>query len=104
MSRDLFSELKEGMESLELHNKGKITLKTHKVAAKSIEALKPDEIRSIREKLNISQAVLANYLRAAITTYQKWEQGKAKPNPQAVLLLRLVEKDPNTLKALESLL
>ncbi|MBI6547723.1 helix-turn-helix domain-containing protein [Xenorhabdus lircayensis] len=52
------------MESLQQYNEGKITLKNHQVTAKSKEELKPDEIRSIREKLNISQAVLAHYLGA----------------------------------------
>lgn len=44
----------------------------------------------MREKLNLSQAVFDHYLHTGETTYQNWEQGMAKSNPQAVLLIRMV--------------
>ena len=55
-----------------------------------------NEVKAIREKLNLSQAVFAHRLRTSVRTYQGWEQGKTKPNPQAALLLRMVEYSPQT--------
>lgn len=65
--------------------------------------LTAEELKEIRENLNISQAVFAYYLQTALTTYQNWEQGRAKPNRQAILLIKLVQKDPATLEQLASL-
>lgn len=56
--------------------------------------------RDVREKLNLSQAVFAHYLHTGETTYQNWEQGRAKPNAQAVLLIRMVQQNPETLQTL----
>jgi putative transcriptional regulator len=34
-------------------------------------------------------------------TLEKWEQGRAKPNPQAAALVLLVRRYPDTLERLE---
>jgi putative transcriptional regulator len=102
-NRDIFSELMEGMEEWNAHNSGKKTLRTHHVKAASKIVLTPDELRSIREKLNLSQAVFAGYLHTGQTTYQNWEQGRAKPNAQALLLIRMIACHPETLQRLSQL-
>ncbi|EAM4786303.1 type II toxin-antitoxin system MqsA family antitoxin [Salmonella enterica] len=101
--RDIFSELMTGMQELKEHQKGKITLKTYKVSKRAPITIAPQELRAVREKLNLSQAVFAHYLHTGETTYQNWEQGRAKPNAQAVLLIRMVQKNPETLNALAQL-
>lgn len=101
--RDIFSELMEGMQELKDHLDGKITLKTYKVSKREPVTIAPQELRDVREKLNLSQAVFAHYLHTGETTYQKWEQGRAKPNAQAVLLIRMVQKTPETLQTLAQL-
>ncbi len=101
--RDLFSELLEGMDAWQDANTGKKTLKTHKVSGESSVTLTADELRHIRETLNISQALFAHYLLAGTATYQNWEQGRAKPNKQAILLIRMVQRDPHTLHTLAEL-
>ncbi|HFW5408169.1 TPA: helix-turn-helix domain-containing protein [Salmonella enterica subsp. enterica serovar Saintpaul] len=101
--RDIFSELMTGMQELKEHQEGKITLKTYKVSKPAPITIAPQELRAVREKLNLSQAVFAHYLHTGETTYQNWEQGRAKPNAQAVLLIRMVQKNPETLNALAQL-
>ncbi|WP_150539378.1 helix-turn-helix domain-containing protein [Actinobacillus vicugnae] len=102
MSR-LFEELMQGAEALEQHFKGKITLRTTTLKKPEPIQISPDEVKSIREKLNLSQAVFARKLRTSVRTYQGWEQGKTKPNPQAVLLLKMVEKSPDTFEQIARL-
>ncbi|NIF24048.1 helix-turn-helix domain-containing protein [Candidatus Pantoea multigeneris] len=101
--RNIFDELMQGMNELAAHQSGKITLKTHKVTKREPVTLAPEDIRRVREKLNISQALFAHYLHTGETTYQNWEQGRARPNAQAVLLIRMVEQNPETLRTLASL-
>ena len=99
--RDIFSELMTGMQELKDLQEGKITLKSHKVTKRAPVTIAPQELRDVREKLNLSQAVFAHYLHTGETTYQNWEQGRARPNAQAVLLIRMVQQNPETLKTLE---
>jgi len=53
-------------------------------------------IRDTRKKLHSSRAVFARKLRINERTLEKWEQGRAKPNPQAAALVPLV-RYPDTL-------
>ncbi|MBF6631073.1 MAG: addiction module antitoxin [Comamonas sp.] len=48
----------------------------------------------------LSRAVFARYLRTNPRTLENWEQGRAKPNAQAALIMRLVEKFPDTVQRL----
>ncbi|EAO0751748.1 helix-turn-helix domain-containing protein [Salmonella enterica] len=100
--RDIFSELQEGMAAWGEFYAGKKTLRTHKVSAKPV-TMTPDEVKAVREKLKLSQAVFAQYLHTGVTTLQNWEQGLAKPNKQAILLMKMVERNPQTLNELAAL-
>ena len=100
MKRNLFEELSEGFQSLRDEREGKITLKKHIAEKITAPELKSGELVQLREKLNVSQAVFAQYLRINKRTLENWEQGRAKPNAQAAVLIKLVEKYPDTLSRL----
>ncbi|MEN4892498.1 transcriptional regulator [Erwinia billingiae] len=88
------------MHELKDHQEGKVTLKSYKVSKRAPVTIAPEELRNVREKLNLSHAVFAHYPHTGETTYQNWEQGRAKSNPQAVLLIRMVQQSPETLHTL----
>lgn len=94
--RDMFAELMEGMTALRDHRLGKRTLRTHTVEIKPPPDLTPRELVRVREKLNLSRALFAAYLRTNPRTLENWEQGRAKPNAQAALLIALVAQYPDT--------
>ena len=102
MKRKLFAELKEGFDALEAERQGKITLRTHEVEAKPAPAVTAKELVRVRQRLNLSRAVFAHYLRTNVRTLENWEQGRAKPNAQAVLLIRLVARYPDTVERLSA--
>lgn len=81
----------------------KITLRTADIEKLAPAVISPEEIKAIREQLNLSQAVFACRLRMSVRTYQGWEQGQTSPNPQAVLLLRMVAQSPDIFKQIASL-
>jgi putative transcriptional regulator len=104
MKRNLFAELTEGFEALANERQGKVTLrKFHVESQVEPVTIQPAEIKAVRESVHASQAVMALRLRVNRRTYQNWEQGTVKPNAQAAVLLRLVEKHPETLEMLEAL-
>jgi putative transcriptional regulator len=98
--RDLFSELAEGFDALAEHRAGKRTLRTHPVKAKPAPTITARELARIRKDLNLSRGLFAGYLRTNVRTLENWEQGRAKPNAQAALLIRLVQRFPDTVHRL----
>ena len=98
--RNLFSEITEGFDALANARAGKQTLRTHEVEINPAPDVTAAEVAALRERLNLSRPVFARYLRTNPRTLENWEQGRAKPNAQAALLIRLVEKFPDTMKRL----
>ena len=98
--RDVFAELTEGMTALAESREGKRTLRTHAVEFKPAPTVTPKEVIRVRESLNMSRALFAGYLRTNVRTLENWEQGRAKPNAQAALLINLVKLFPDTVKRL----
>lgn len=101
--RNLFKELKQGIREIKDHKAGKITLRTHKLEKRSRLTVSPTLILEIREKFHMSRAVFAIKLGVSVRTLEKWEQGKIVPNDQAVALILMVRKYPDTLKRLEDI-
>ena len=98
--RDIFSELTEGFGALEAERTGKLTLRKFKVESNPVPAISAQEVMGVREQLHLSRPVFARYLRTNPRTLENWEQGRAKPNAQAALLIRLVERYPDTVERL----
>ncbi len=65
--------------------------KFNKLKYGSPQPYKARDIRRIRKKLHISQAVLACLLNTKLSTVQKWESGVNIPNGPANRLLQILE-------------
>lgn len=101
--RNLFAELSEGVEALAQARQGKRTLRTHAMEFKPAPTVTPQELIRIRKNLKLSRALFAIYLRTNLRTLENWEQGRAKPNAQAALLINLVKRYPDTVDRLASI-
>ena len=102
-ARDLFAELNEGLEALADARQGKRTLRTDAVEYKPAPNVTPQELIRVRKSLKISRALFAAYLRTNVRTLENWEQGRAKPNAQAALLINLVKRYPDTVQRLATI-
>jgi putative transcriptional regulator len=78
-----------------LHDSGimdKVTMREFdRLCLPPVEPLQPEEIRQIREKSHVSQAVFAAMLNTSLSTVQKWEIGQKHPTGAALKLLHLVQ-------------
>jgi putative transcriptional regulator len=101
--RDLFGELSEGVAALADARLGKRTLRTHALEYKPAPKVTPKELIRVRESLNLSRALFAVYLRTNVRTLENWEQGRARPNAQAALLINLVKQYPDTVQRLAAI-
>jgi putative transcriptional regulator len=101
--RNLFAELMEGVDAMKAHREGKVTLRTHTVAAPEIKTSPGAEFFvAAREKFNVSRAVWANMLRVSPRTVEKWEQG-GQVSPLAATFVELVSRYPDTIERLRTL-
>lgn len=101
--RDIFSELVEGFEALKEAREGKLTLRTTEVEYKAPPEMTPAKVLAVRKKLHVSQPVFARRLRTKPQTVKNWEQGIAKPNDQAAILLALIDRNPAILDEIAAL-
>ena len=103
VNRNLFAELTEGFNALEQERQGKITLRQHVREVPPAPEVSAAELVRLRQRLNLSRGVFARYLRTNPRTLENWEQGRAKPNAQAALLIHLVDRYPDTVARLATL-
>jgi putative transcriptional regulator len=91
---DAMAAIHESMEAL--HDVGAIDKQTMRrfddACLTPIRQLKPEEIKAIRERENVSQTVFANYLNVTSSLVSKWERGEKRPAGASLKLLSLVEK------------
>jgi putative transcriptional regulator len=60
-------------------------------ALPKVKPLSPREIAAVRERVGVSQAVLAGYLNVGVTTVSQWERGLRRPTGTALKLLHVVK-------------
>ena len=58
----------------------------------NIEPLTPEQIKTLRKKLHVSQAVFAALLNTSVSTVQKWEIGEKRPSGPSLKLLNILDR------------
>ena len=61
------------------------------------KAMKPADIRDLRQGLNASQALFARLLNVSSNAVESWEQGIRQPRQATLKLLHIVRKNPTAL-------
>jgi putative transcriptional regulator len=62
-------------------------------ALPKVDNFSPAEIAKLRERVGVSQAVLAGFLNVAVNTVSQWERGERKPTGAALKLLHVVKRN-----------
>lgn len=101
--RNLFAEIKEGFDALAEERAGKVTLRKQTVNYQPAVEMSAEEVVRVRTKLNVSQPVFARRFRTEAKTIANWEQGRSRPNAQAAILLKLVDRHPELLDEIATL-
>jgi putative transcriptional regulator len=72
----------------------KITLRMlGRDALPKVTDLSPSEIVEVRERVGVSQAVLAGFLNVAVNTVSQWERGERKPTGASLKRLHIVKRN-----------
>lgn len=90
---EMFELLKEGLEGIILHQKGKKKLKKRVVEVpEPATQYDADDVKRIRKSLDYSQDHFAAVLNISKKTVQAWESGRRHPNHAALRLLEVIDK------------
>jgi putative transcriptional regulator len=88
-----YKDLKEGLEDIIAHKKGRLTLRSKTIDIPEPPAeYKARDIKNIRKKGNYSQGVFAKVLNVSVKTVQSWESGERVPSHATLRLLEIVDK------------
>jgi putative transcriptional regulator len=80
--RDIGREILEAIEDIK-QGKGK---------RKFIDGF--EDVRGVRNELNLSQTAFSSFMGISVRTLQEWEQGRRKPGGSAISLLRIAHRHP----------
>ena len=96
MTDDTYTAIKQGLEEMLAYAKG--DAKGARVSRYPIEQI---DVAAIRKMTGLSQAKFCATFGFSEPTLKKWEQGQRRPTGPARALLKVIDRDPNTvLKAL----
>ena len=96
MKKETFGKIVGSMEQAKAHAEEKLELRTTKLPVPPKERT-ANQIRTLRIRRNMSQAVFAAILNVSTSTVQSWEQNKKKPSGPALKLIDMVDKTPEAL-------
>ena len=93
-ARRIIQEMQASLDGLD--RALKVSKKTmhqfHEFNELLVNSMTPSQIKQLREKSCISQAVLAAVLNTSLSTVQKWEIGDKKPSGPSLKLLSLIDR------------
>jgi putative transcriptional regulator len=85
--RNIGLEILEGIREVKEYKAGKVDLVLRELSD-------PSDPKTIRRKLNLSQAAFAGLMGVSVRTVQDWEQNRREPSGPAKSLLRIAEQHP----------
>ena len=96
----LGSELISALEESVDHIKGRKRLRTTEYTIPELPQLHSDDIKRIRNKLELTQDAFALVLGVSKKTVEAWENGRNSPQGPATRVISMLDKDPNILDTL----
>ena len=84
----------EGLREAAAWKRGELALETTHV-----DPMPRARIKAIRKGAARSVALFEQRFGIPAATINNWEQGRRKPDPAAILLLKLIEKDADSVEA-----
>jgi putative transcriptional regulator len=74
-------------------------IRRREMVASRVTQIAPANIKAIRQRLGKSQAQFARMIGVSVSTLQKWEQGRRRPEGPACALLRVAAENPDAVSA-----
>ena len=88
----LFEDLREGLQEAIDYEKGSGKAKRTVFMITPVNKYSNEQIKSIRNKSGMTQAVFANYMGVSKKTVEAWELGRTHPTGPACRLLDILDQ------------
>ena len=98
MHMDVYKSIITGLEEAASYEKGRIKARTVKCTVNPAPEFNAQEIKSVRNSLQMTQATFAAVMGVSIKTVEAWEAGRNVPIGTARRMLSLLQADPALLK------
>ena len=89
MDKVLFDQLHQSMKEAVAISKGEMT-------PSRVFIVEQPDVKAVREKTGLSQAMFAAMIGVKVKTLQNWEQHRRNPTGAAVALLAIFDREPET--------
>ncbi len=91
----IFDEIKLGLEQAIEYEKGNLKARKTTLSILPLDTFTPSEIKGIRNKAGLTQALFAQYMGVSVKTVEAWEAGRNQPDGAARRLLSITRKYPS---------
>lgn len=91
---EIFNSIKQGLEEAVAYSEGECPKAV-------VHEFSPIDVRNVRAKMGMTQNEFASAFGISVSTLRHWERGDRAPHGPALVLLNVVDKEPQAvLKAL----
>jgi len=102
MEKKLFGDLIASIREAGRISRGEAQAKhVHSYSSERVRQLrrsfKPSQIVKVRRQLNMSQSEMARVMLIPKATLQSWEQGRRRPEGPALVLIRVMSRNPDAI-------
>lgn len=87
----VYDDIKLGLEQAIEYEKGTLKARKTKMSITPVTKFSAQEIKDIRHKTGLSQAMFAKYMGVSVKTVEAWEAGRNHPDGAASRLLSLTQ-------------
>ena len=95
---NLFNSIKQGLEEVLEYEKGNTTrVRIRRVKIDPVPQYNAQEVRDIRQKINLSQSAFAEFMGVSKKTVEAWEAGTNIPQGSSQRLLEIISRDATIL-------
>lgn len=88
MDKELFDQLHQSMKEA-------VAIATGKIQPSRSFTVEPPDVKAVREKTGLSQAMFATMIGVKVKTLQNWEQHRRQPTGAAAALLTIFDREPD---------
>lgn len=84
---EFFSSIKQGLEEAVAYSKGQCPKAV-------VHEFSPVDVKNVRAKMGMTQTEFASAFGISVSTLRHWERGDRVPQGPALVLLNVVDKEP----------
>ena len=93
-----YTSIMQALDEAVKYQEGKIDARKTRIAVKPVESFSSEDIKQIRNRVGLSQAIFASTLGVSKKTVEAWERGINTPEGPSRRLLQLIRDNPEVIE------